>query len=416
MIRFLRLACAAALLPALPGLTQVLPVAAGPGMAPAPRRTPAVAGAEGYQVVGRGPVSWTRSTGLAVFRGVDGRDYAYTGTDGRCENCVKGRLYVWDVSRPEQPALVDSVVVDASVISDVAVNPGATLAVLSREGAESRRNGLVFLDLAQPAHPRVAGEFWEGMLGGARHPVWADSLVYVVDVGSSDMVVVNTTNLADPREVGRWGIPYSPDKELHQVSVDNGIAYLAYDDDGLIVLDVGRGVRDGTLRRPRMLAQFTYRTEWRGGRWGRTHWSVPYNGPDGRHMLFVADEIIPSGASLSRRVETAGYLHVVDISNPSNPREVAHHAIPGSGIRAMWMQGDTLLLAAHGAGVRAMQVSGDLRGAIRDRELGWFALGDSASLVPGVPYAWDVAGHNGLVFATDANSGLWIARPAPTVR
>jgi hypothetical protein len=127
----------------------------------------------------------------------------------------------------------------------------------------------------------------------------------------------------------------------------------------------------------------------------------------------VADEILPSRMDLSRRLETAGYLHVLDVSDPGVPREVAHYAYAGSGIRAMEISGDTLYLAAHGGGVRALDVSGSLRGALREREIGFFTMGGEPSLAPGIPYAWDVAVHNGLVYATDANSGLWIARPVP---
>ena len=146
---------------------------------------------------------------------------------------------------------------------------------------------------------------------------------------------------------------------------------------------------------------------------GATHWSVPHVNGAGSNLLFVADEILPARASLSHRSETAGYLHVLDISNLASPREVANYAVAGSGIRAMWAAGDTLYLAAHGSGVRALDVSGALRGPIRGREIGWFPLGGDASLVPGVPYAWDVAVHNGLVYASDANSGVWIARVEP---
>jgi hypothetical protein len=301
--------------------------------------------------------------------------------------------------------------VDATVISDIAVNARGNRAVLTRQGAESRRNGMVFLDLSEPAHPRVSGEYWESILGGVHHPVWAGSTVYAVDAGSNDMVAVDVTNANDPREAGRWGIPYSPDKDLQHVAVDSGLAYLAYGDDGLIVLDIGRGIREGTMRRPRMVTQFRYRTEWRGQRWGNTHWVVPHTTATGEKLLFVADEILPYGSNLSRRSETAGYLHVLDVSNPAAPRELAYYAYPGSGIRALYVTGDTLLVAAHGAGVRAVDVRAPLRGAIRDREIGFFSVGDEPNLVDGVPYAWDVTMHNGLVFATDANSGLYIARP-----
>lgn len=412
-MRCLLLALGLPLAAAAPAAAQ-LPVDNGGAARPAARALPpAQQEARGFQVLGRGPVSWTRSTGLAVFRGVDGRDYAYTATAASCAECPGGRMYAWDVTDPARPTLTDSVQVDARVISDVAVNASGTRGVLTREGSSTRRNGLVLLDLSEPAHPRVGGEYWETLLGGAYNPTWHGSHIYVVDGGTQEMVIVDATNPNDPRELGRWGVPNALDRDLQHVAVDSGLAYLAGGDDGVVVVDVGNGMREGTLRRPRLVSQFRYRTEWRGQRWGNTHWVLPHTNAAGAKLLFVADEILPGRMDLSRRLETAGYLHVLDVSDPGVPREVAHYAYAGSGIRAMEISGDTLYLAAHGGGVRALDVSGSLRGALREREIGFFSMGGEPSLAPGIPYAWDVAVHNGLVYATDANSGLWIARPVP---
>jgi SNF family Na+-dependent transporter len=38
--------------------------------------------------------------GAVGFRGVDGRDYAYTGTWGGCRGCIGDRMYAWDVTDP----------------------------------------------------------------------------------------------------------------------------------------------------------------------------------------------------------------------------------------------------------------------------------------------------------------------------
>jgi hypothetical protein len=43
--------------------------------------------------------------------------------------------------------------------------------------------------------------------------------------------------------VGRWGLS-TPGRYLHDVWVDDGLAYLSYWDDGMVVLDVGNGIRE----------------------------------------------------------------------------------------------------------------------------------------------------------------------------
>jgi hypothetical protein len=63
--------------------------------------------------------------------------------------------------------------------------------------------------------------------------------------------------------------------------------------------------------------------------------------------------------------------------------------------------------------VRAVDISGELRGMLRGREIAALETLDERTAVPNVPFAWAVVPHNGLVFATDFNSGLWIARVAP---
>ncbi|HEX8692443.1 MAG TPA: hypothetical protein VF746_08500 [Longimicrobium sp.] len=366
-----------------------------------------------FEVVGRGPVTHTRTTDLWVFRGRDGRDYAYTGTFGICERCPGNRLYVWDVTDPARPALTDSVVVDARAVNDVAVSADASLAVITREGAQSRRNGIVLLDLADPAHPKPAGEFWETLTGGAHNVFLDGKYAYVVDQGSAELAVVDLSDPADPREVGRWGVPYQPTRFLHDVAVKDGFAYLAYWDDGLVVLDVGAGVKEGSPEKPKLVSQFRYRTEWRGERYGNTATVFPYTSRAGRRYVFVGDHILPRGASLGRKFETGGYVHVIDVTNPEMPQEVATYELPSSGVHAFWVENDTMWVAAWGGGLRAVDVSGDLRGSLRGREIASLATADEHAAIRDFPFAWAARPYNGLVFATDFNSGLWITRLAP---
>ena len=99
-------------------------------------------------VVGRGLVADRPSSDLWAFTGADGRDYVYTGT-----HLGGQRMLVWDVTNPATPVLTDFVEVDARVVNDVKVNPEGTLAVITREGARDRRNGIVVLDLADSRAP-----------------------------------------------------------------------------------------------------------------------------------------------------------------------------------------------------------------------------------------------------------------------
>ena len=70
---------------------------------------------------------------------------------------------------------------DARVINDVSTTADGKIAVLTREGASNRKNGIVFLDLADPAHPKVLSEYTETVTGGV-HSAYVDGhYVYLTD-------------------------------------------------------------------------------------------------------------------------------------------------------------------------------------------------------------------------------------------
>jgi hypothetical protein len=366
-----------------------------------------------FEVVGRGPVLHTRSTDLWAFRGVDGRDYVYTATSGVCDGCIGNRLYAWDVSDPARPALTDSVVVDAKAIMDVAVNEAGTLAAFGRRGAESLRNGVVLLDLADPAHPRPVGEYWETLTGGVQAVYFSGDHLFLVDAGTGEMRVLDVGNPRAPRLLGRWGVPRTGSQFLSDLVVRDGLAYLAYWNDGLVILDVGNGVRGGTPQEPRLVSQVRYRTEWRRQRVGRTHAVYPYTNRAGRRYVFVADRIVPPGADLNRRQEIGGLLHVFDAADVAKPELVANYEVTGYGVNRFWVHGDTLYAGTNNGGLRALDVSGNLRGRIGRRELAVLPTGDPRGFIPNLTFTWAAMTHNGLVFATDLNTGLWITRLVP---
>jgi hypothetical protein len=364
-----------------------------------------------FEVIGRGAVTHTHTSEVWAFRGLDGRDYAYTGTWGACRGCVGDRMYAWDVTDPANPVLTDSVVVDARLINDVMVRADARIAVITREGASSRRNGIVVLDLQQPAHPRVLSEFSETLTGGV-HVIYVDGdHVYATNNGTGDMHVISIADPANPRQVGRWGVR-TPGRYLHDVWVDGGLAYLSYWDDGMVVLDVGNGIRNGSPERPQLVSQLRYRTTWRGRSYGNTHQAIPYTNSAGNRYIFVGDEIFPDNWDPASTFVPGGYLHVVDASDITNPRRVGRYEIPDAGIHNMWAHDDKLYIAYYNAGLRVIDISGTLEGDLRaqGREIAALATIDENAFRRDRPFTWSPRLHNGLVFASDFNSGLWITR------
>ena len=77
-----------------------------------------------------GPVRDRHTSDLWVWEGLDGRDYAVTGTWG-----ADGHAYFWDVTDPSSIHLVDTVRVNARTVNDVKVSPDGKFAVISREGS-----------------------------------------------------------------------------------------------------------------------------------------------------------------------------------------------------------------------------------------------------------------------------------------
>ena len=344
-------------------------------------------------LVGRGASSEHHSGDVWVFEGVDGRDYAYIGT------YHYDWMKVWDVTDPSNPILTDSLQLDARRINDVKIHPNARLGIVTREGASSRRNGIVLLDLSSPAHPTILSEYTETLTGGV-HNVWIDGeneLVYAVHNGTRAVHVIDISNPESPSEVGRWAIDDAP-RSLHDVIVQDGYAYVSYWDDGAITLDVGAGTHGGTPRQPTFVSQFKYPI-------GNTHVALRH----GRY-LFVGDEIFPPGWDVDSRIDTRGYLHVLDMSDIEHPVEVARYEVPEAGVHNVWAEGDRLYVGYYQGGLRVLDISGELRGDLyrQGREIAVILTTDENTTTPNWPMTWGAQLYKGKIYSSDINSGLWI--------
>ena len=343
---------------------------------------------------------------------------------------IGDRMFALDISDPANPRITDSVVVDARVINDVMTTADGKWGVLTREGASSRRNGIVVLSFEDPAHPKPIAEYTETVTGGVHstyiytQPKYGTH-VYLTDDATGSMRVIDLNDPPHPREVARWQVERpSAGRILHDIDVRDGLAYLSYWNDGLIVLDVGNGVKGGSPEHPQLVSQYKYdlndlyrNVEIEGGpgfiRGTHTAWR-------NRDYVFVGDEVFsakPQGVGLPGMGlgKANGRLHVIDVSDMSRPREVAYFEPPDGGSHNVWVVGDTLYLGDYQGGLRVLDISGELRGDLlaQDREIAHVFTGDAKGLVPNAAMAWGAFYHNGLVWVNDVFSGLWSIRIEP---
>ena len=346
-------------------------------------------------LVGQGPLG-TSSSDLWVFEGLDGRDYAYTGT------MSAATMYAWDVTDPAAPVIVDSLMVDGRRVNDVKINDDRTIAIVTSENASNRRNGITLIDITSPADPETITHYTEGLTGGI-HNVWfVGDLVYAINDGTLDVHIIDISDPANPFEAGRWGLD-KPNKYLHDVSVVDGIAYLSYWNDGLVMLDVGDGRWGGTPTEPQLISSYSYLYDINGALFGNTHHAIRYG-----DYVFLGDEIFGCPGCDGPR----GYIHVVDVSDIENPREVAEYRLPDAGSHNLWVEDDLLYIAYYQGGLRIVDVSGELRGDLlaQGREVASFMTtpeGENTTM------AWGPQPYKGNIFVSDMRTGLWVMNLAP---
>ncbi|MFN2431470.1 MAG: hypothetical protein ABR599_01375 [Gemmatimonadota bacterium] len=345
-------------------------------------------------LVGRGAVSYAHTGDLWVFD-----DAAYLGNFG------DNSLRVFDVSDPTNPVATDSIVVDARRVNDVKVNPEGGFAIMTREGASDRRNGIVVLGIDDPHHPTILSEYTETVSGGVHNTFIVGDLVYAVHNGTRDMHIIDVSDRARPREVGRWGIE-NPNRVLHDVFIKDGIAYLSYWDDGLVILDLGGAGKGGTPTEPVFVSRIAYPQ-------GNTH--VAWRWKD---YVFVGDEIFPQDWDPEKPVAARGFIHVIDVSDLEHPIEVAKYEVPEAGAHNVWINDheSVLYIGYYQAGLRAVDVSGDLRGDLfrQGRQIDFFLTEDDERVkVPNATFNWGAMTHEGLIYSADFNSGLWVHEWVP---
>jgi hypothetical protein len=365
------------------------------------------------QIVGRAPIKDFEAAEEWLIG-----DYAYLST-------ISDKFLVYDISDPTHPKLTDTVKVDARLVNDISTTPDGKVLVISREGASNRKNGIAFFDTSDPAHPKPISEYTETVTGGV-HSAFVDShYVYLTDDATGSMRVIDFADVKHPKEVARWEVPSAvattitsaegdrtvAGRYLHDLQVKDGLAYLAYWRDGLVILDVGNGMKGGSPEHPQFVSQLRFNHhELYGNGWlAGTHSVFRY-----KNYVFVGDEVFPPQFDIHdrKRIPVRGVVHVVDVADIINPRKVAEYPVPEAGAHNMWVDNDVMYMGYYNGGGRIVDVSGELRGDLyrQGREIGRLWAGDPQGFRPNLPFTWGAQPHKGLIYFNDVHSGIWVVK------
>ena len=350
--------------------------------------------------------------------------YAYLGSGGGGDV-----MYAIDISDPAKPVVTDSIVANTRRVNDVMSTPDGKFLVFTREGAADRKNGIVIASIEDPAHPKAIAEFTEGVTAGV-HSAFIykqekyGTHVYLTNDGTGAIHIVDISDPYHPKETAQWKTPRADaGRSLHDIDVQDGLAYLSYWNDGLVILDIGNGMKGGTPSNPQLVTQFKYdlnalyrEVEAVGGpgfiRGTHTAWRH-------KNYVFVADEVFPAsgvrGAKDASAFRAYGRMQVIDISDLDHPKSVAWYEPEYGGVHNIWVAGDTLYMGAYNAGFRAFDISGELRGDLRaqNREIAHVHTADMDGTAKNMAMTWGVVVKDGLAYVNDMINGLWIVRIEP---
>jgi len=190
----------------------------------------------------------------------------------------------------------------------------------------------------------------------------------------------------------------------------DGLLFVGLWSDGTEIWDIG-GCGAGTPEAPKIIGSVKNVD-------GHTHNSWWYHDANGsKSYAFVGEE--GSGAVGSA---SSGDIHVIDLSEPSAPKEVAFYHADGAGTHNFSVdEANGILYAAYyNGGVRAIDVRGDLGKCTPAQQVGTsgnvtrcdlkrmnreMAIG---LLDRGKPvYVWGVQLSGGFVYASDMLNGIW---------
>lgn len=341
------------------------------------------------------------------------------------------RIYAIDVRDPANPVITDSIMANARSMNDLMTTADGKWLVFTREGASDRKNGIVIASTADPAHPKPVAEFTEGVTSGV-HSAFVHTQprhgthVYLTNNGTGTFTVVDINDPYHPRRVSEWRPrETAAGRALHDIDVQDGIAYVSYWSDGLMILDVGNGIKGGTPAAPVLIANYRYNAErlYPGATAEHGPGFISGTHTAWRHKdyVFIADEVfppMPTGPTWDvGNIRAYGRLQVIDVRDIEHPRAVAWYEPDYGGVHNVWAAGDSLYIGAYNAGFHVVDISGELRGDLKaqGRTIADLRPADPEGKVPNGTMTWGVVVKDGLAYVNDMLSGLWIVRLKPKV-
>jgi hypothetical protein len=335
--------------------------------------------------------------------------YAYTGTWGT-RGQLGDVLNVWWVGGTGAPTFVRAVTVpNIGTVSDVQVSEDGQLLVLS--GERGTTGGIYLYGLTDPGNPSFISSALVGPAGvhtvtlaeingrryafAARNPVRStdpedDPALLIYDVSDPVIPALVATRTYPERDYG-----------IHDTFVRDGIAFaFVWNNPGVVIYDVGNGMRGGTPENPVELSRVVPSDNGiccgpsvHNGWWFHN----PMSGE--RRYLFVGQEGLSETG-----VSSSGDIHVLDVSDLSNPSEVAFFHMDDAGTHNFWMDEEKQILYAayYNGGVIALDVSGTLSGNLSSRLISQVKPGGAGNTL-----TWGVQLANGFLYAIDMLSGLW---------
>ena len=371
------------------------------------------------KLVGHGLISDVLTGDLWVWAGVDkheGKDFAVTGTWGS-----NGEAYFWDVTDPSNMTIIDTITVDARTVNDVKISEDGRVGVITREGASNRKNGFVVLDVTDPYNVKITAEFNDDMTGGVHNAFIYDNHVYAVNNGRK-YDIINIDDPSNPFRVGVFELD-TPGHSIHDVWIENGIAYSSNWSDGVVAVDIGGAKFDeadrsksqfnpllsrtgqGSPSNPVKLASMEDPT-------GRNHAAFPFlSKSTGNFYIIAGDENFPWGvlAPKGQPSNPRGGYHFLNFSDPDNPKEEAIYEVPEAGSHNLWVFDDILIAGNYQGGLRVVDISGELLGDIykQGREIGLYVPYHKEGKIPNAPMVWGAQPYKDYIFFADMNSGLY---------
>jgi hypothetical protein len=351
------------------------------------------------RLVARASMSGSKISDLFAWHSRDGRDFAIA-----CGGGSRGQLISYEVADGGLKAL-DTFAVDAPSVADCAVDSETGIAAVARDGGNGR-SSIAFFDANDPRSLKPLGTVEDGLGGISGIAIYKRHVFAVSDGHRLDVV-----NIEDPSRPRRAGSLDFGDRTAGgsmtatDVSVTDGVAYVALGRLGMAIVDVGGGKVGGSPAKPAHIGSFR-------APFTSTHAAYGYRSRTGKWYAITSEDAGAGGDSRPAGAASAnqpGFARIIDVSDPAHPEEVARYEVPEAGVQDLWIDGERLYVAAQSGGIRVVDISADLKGNLyyQGREIARFAAAETGAATPNVIAVQPIGG---MVLAADRASGLWLLR------